>query len=58
MEYNDNTKEDDYNPHAYILLCETVNSFKIPECKYTGKLIASDEDRDIALIQIDDKDIF
>jgi len=39
-------------------ICITIDVQKEPLCNYTARLITSDKELDIALIQIDEKDVF
>jgi S1-C subfamily serine protease len=39
-------------------ICVTEDSSKRPNCHYTASLIARDDQRDIAILKIDPKDIF
>jgi len=48
--------EDDFNNtnrESSYIVCLTEEINKEPECKYTGKLIASDKDLDVALLKIE-----
>ena len=48
--------EDDFdntNRESSYIVCLTEEINKEPECKYTGKLIASDKDLDVALLKIE-----
>ena len=47
---------DEENALWYII-CFTITQWSIPECNYTAHVIMRDADLDIALLQLDDKDI-
>lgn len=45
-------------PLDAFAICMTFNAKEEPVCEYTAQLIAHDEDRDIALLQLNSRDVF
>lgn len=50
--------EEEFKPLDAFEICITLDIQKEPVCKYTASLIASDKDMDIALLKINNKDVF
>ena len=50
--------EDDFENLDAFKICITFDTKKEPVCKYTARLMASDKDMDIALLKVNQKDVF